>query len=118
MKLLVIVAHGSRVKTSNDEIINLTKKLNSECKDKNLKIIPAFLELCEPSIYDAIKNQINNGYNQIKVFPYFLAEGKHVKQDIPQEIENLKKEFKKVDIELLPHLGNYKEIVSLILSIV
>ncbi|WP_404317412.1 sirohydrochlorin chelatase [Malaciobacter canalis] len=116
MKLLVIIAHGSRLESSNKEIHNLAEKLKINNIDNNLKITYAFLELCEPSINKSIKDEIINGCNEIEVFPYFLAAGKHVKDDIPKEIDKLKEEYPDIKFKILPHLGSCKEIVSLIFS--
>ncbi|AXX87126.1 sirohydrochlorin chelatase [Malaciobacter marinus] len=116
MKLLVIIAHGSRLESSNKEIQNLAEKLIINNIDDNLKITYAFLELCEPTIYKSIKNEIVNGCNEIEVFPYFLAAGKHVKDDIPKEIDKLKEEYPDIKFKILPHLGSCKEIVPLIFS--
>jgi sirohydrochlorin cobaltochelatase len=45
MEALIIVAHGSKIKSSNDEIIEISNKI----KNKNENTFYAFLELSEPS---------------------------------------------------------------------
>lgn len=116
MKTLVIVAHGSRLQQSNDEVINFTNKLKELNKSK-IDIKYAFLELAKPSIKESIEEIIKKGDSlDIQVLPYFLAEGKHVKVDIPNELEELRSSNKNLKLELLPHLGKFEGLASFILG--
>ncbi|RXJ87615.1 sirohydrochlorin chelatase [Arcobacter sp. CECT 8985] len=118
MNSLILIAHGSRLESSNKEVIRLVKKLKEQNNSKNLNIGYSFLELTEPSIEDSVKKQILLGSKKITLLPYFLAEGKHVKDDIPKEVNYLKNKYKDIDFELLPHLGANNGIINLILSCV
>ncbi|MCT7653674.1 CbiX/SirB N-terminal domain-containing protein [Oceanimonas sp. NS1] len=42
-----------------------------------------FWELAEPSLGQVIDAQVAAGARDITLFPYFLAEGKHVVKDLP-----------------------------------
>lgn len=116
MEALIIVAHGSKVKTSNDEIKNIVEKIKANLDDSNLLVLYSFLELTEPSIFISINKAISQGCEVIKIFPYFLAAGKHVKEDIPSEIKRFKKQYPNIKFELLPHIGECKGIENLIIS--
>lgn len=116
MKTLVIVAHGSRLQQSNDEVINFANKLK-ELNKNEINIKYAFLELTNPSITECIEEIINNDdCLEIQVLPYFLAEGKHVKVDIPNELEQLRINNQDMKIELLPHLGKFDGLAKFILT--
>lgn len=116
MKLLLIVAHGSRLKSSNDEIIALVDSIK-EKSFNDLVVEAAFLELVEPSILQSVQNVITKeNITEIDLFPYFLAAGKHVKFDIPNEIDEIKKRYPQIKINLLPHLGKNEGLINLILS--
>lgn len=116
MKTLIIIAHGSRLKESNEEIIKFTSKIENQA-DENYLIRYAFLELAKPSIYDSLKDVVtkDKSYN-IEILPYFLAEGRHVKEDIPNEVEKFREEFKNVNIKILPHLGKTSGLSDLIVN--
>ena len=116
MEALIIVAHGSKMKSSNDEIIKIVKKIECNLKDKNIIVFYSFLELAEPSFSSIIKEAINKNSKKIKIFPYFLAAGKHVTQDIPDELEIFKKEFPQIEFILLPHIGQCLGIENMIIS--
>ena len=116
MEALIVVAHGSKVESSNNEIKRIVNKIKENLKDDELKVFYAFLELAEPSISFSAIEAINQGCKNIKFFPYFLAAGKHVKVDIPDEINQLKQKYPQISFELLPHIGECKGIEKLILS--
>lgn len=115
MEALIIVAHGSKVKSSNDEIVNIVSKIKSNIDDKVL-VFHAFLELSEPSIFIAINKAIAENCEKIKIFPYFLAAGRHVQEDIPCEIKKFKKLHPEIEFILLPHIGNCNGIEDMIIS--
>jgi len=78
MKALLLVAHGSRRKESNDEVILLAKRLKNECSQQYSIVNAAFLELSEALIPDGIKQCVTDGASSIVVLPYFLNSGRHV----------------------------------------
>ncbi len=112
MEALIIVAHGSKIKSSNDEIIEISNKI----KNKNENTFYAFLELSEPSFYDVLKEVVEKKYKKIKIFPYFLAAGKHVLADIPNIIKEFKTNHKNIEFTVLPHFGLCNGVEDLILS--
>ena len=115
MEALIIVAHGSKVKSSNDEIVEIVSKIKNSMNNDFL-ILHAFLELSEPSIFMAINKAIGENCKKIKIFPYFLAAGKHVQEDIPCEIKKFKKQYPEIEFILLPHIGKCNGIGNMIIS--
>ena len=115
MKILILVAHGSRREESNDEVRELARVLDDHAIDFN-NVIPGFLELAEPSIPNAIRMATNNGANKIVVLPYFLSAGRHVVKDIPAEVDSIRSELSGVDIKVAPYLGSADGIADIILK--
>ena len=116
MDALIIIAHGSKMESSNKEIINLVNNIREKQKNSDMLVLEGFLELTEPSMFHALNKAIFHGAKLIKIFPYFLAEGKHVKEDIPNEIKKFKKKFPEVEFIILPHLGKCKGIEDMVIS--
>lgn len=111
---LVIVAHGSRRESSNQEVRELAQKVDENLPAHISSVKYAFLELTEPSI-DAVLNQcFEQGTNEIIVLPYLLSGGNHVKDDIPDAIAQSQKKWPNKSIRLLPHIGASKAMVSLV----
>lgn len=105
MKALLLVAHGSRRKASNDEVTTLARALEAEVADDFDIVESAFLELTPPSIPDGIQCCINQGARSVVVVPYFLAAGTHVADDIPALVAAACERHPGVDITVTPHIG-------------
>lgn len=116
MKALLIVAHGSKRKESNDEVRRLANRIKENAGPSFDVVASAFLEISSPQVDSAIADLIDQGVTQIKVFPYFLSAGTHVANDIPLLIKEAKETHPNVHFELLPHLGALQGISTLILS--
>lgn len=117
MNTLIIIAHGSKVQQSNNEIINIAQNI-SNIIDKTTydNVEYAFLELTSPRLEDTLIKCIENNSESITIFPYFLAAGIHVKSDIPEIVESFKSKYTNVEFKLLPHFGKCKGIEELILA--
>ena len=116
MKALLLVAHGSRRKQSNDEVVDLAEKLKSSCGEQYFIVKPAFLELADKLIPESIEGCIADGATSITVLPYFLNSGRHVVEDIPNIINKCAALHPGISISLTPHLGDCELMVNLIMS--
>ncbi|WP_428240115.1 sirohydrochlorin chelatase [Gynuella sp.] len=115
MKGLLLVAHGSRLVESNNEIEVLRDKLRAGNSDFDWLDI-AFLELASPQVGSQIDAAVQSGVTDLKVFPYFLAAGYHVRTDLPELLEHARDKYPDLSITLAQHLGAREELVSLILK--
>jgi len=115
MKALLLVAHGSRRKQSNDEVVLLADKLKNSSDQYDI-IHAGFLELAETLIPDGIKKCIDDGASSIVVLPYFLNSGRHVVEDIPEIVNQAKPLYPGVDIKIAPHVGASEQMMGLLIS--
>ncbi|WP_455200364.1 sirohydrochlorin chelatase [Kaarinaea lacus] len=116
MKCLLIVAHGSRREKSNDEVRLLAERVSNQDGVDFDDVSAAFLELAEPSIPEGLEACIKRGATNIVVFPYFLAAGRHVVEDIPEEIAPVVVKYPDVNVSVAPHLGQATELPGIILT--
>ncbi len=116
MKALLIIAHGSRRRESNEEVRRLARRIAENAGPAFDQVTSAFLEISSPQVDSAIADLIDEGVTEIKVFPYFLAAGSHVVNDIPRLIEEEKENYPNVHFETLPHLGALQGISTLIIN--
>jgi sirohydrochlorin ferrochelatase len=114
MKALVIVAHGSRRSSSNDEVRELSQKVSEVVAEAYQQVNTGFLELAEPLIPDAIIQCIEHGATSVDVLPYFLSAGRHVIEDVPAEVEKAKSLYPDVDISIKPYVGGLPAMVTMI----
>ena len=116
MKALLLVAHGSRRKQSNDEVVLLADRLKNNCADQYNIIHAGFLELAETLIPDGIKKCVDDGASSIVILPYFLNSGRHVIEDIPEIVNETKPLYPEVDIRIAPHLGASELMMDLLIT--
>ncbi|UTW44946.1 CbiX/SirB N-terminal domain-containing protein [bacterium SCSIO 12696] len=105
MNALLLVAHGSRRKESNDEVMVLAEQLKNGNLSEYASVHGAFLELAEPLIPDGIKRCVDGGATSVVVLPYFLNSGRHVVEDIPRIVADSAQQYPHVDIRIAPHIG-------------
>ena len=116
MKALVLVAHGSRRKQSNDEVVELAARLKQNCQHQYEIVHPGFLELASPSIPEGIQLCLDEGASEVIVLPYFLNSGRHVVEDIPELVEQARKSNPDSDIRIAPHLGASDLMLELLIN--
>ena len=115
MKSLLLVAHGSRVASSNDEIKALSDKLSNQLSGTSFDYVTcAFLELATPGIPEGIDLCAQAGATEILVLPYFLSAGRHINEDVPGEVEKCRHKYPNVKIHICDYIGRTDGMVSLL----
>lgn len=117
MKSLLLVAHGSRRKQSNEEVAELAGVIKQKTQHQFADIKHAFLELAQPSIEDTVDDLVNAGARQIVVLPYFLSAGRHVHEDVPEIINAKRAQYPDLDLIMAPYLGASNEIADVLISL-
>ncbi|MFD1007615.1 sirohydrochlorin chelatase [Oceanisphaera ostreae] len=105
MNGFILVAHGSRRVAANQEIAAFAQSLSQAMATRFDVTGHAFWELADPRIGEVIDQQIAVGATNIKLLPYFLAQGTHVVNDLPSVLEQKRVQYPEVTLTLLPHLG-------------
>jgi sirohydrochlorin ferrochelatase len=115
MKALLIVAHGSRRESSNDEVRALGHSVAAHPDSRYDRVACAFLEIAEPSIPAGLTGLIEEGASDITVVPYFLSAGRHVIEDIPAEVAKAAVPAG-VAVRIAPYLGQSSAMAGLLLT--
>lgn len=105
MNVLLIAAHGSRVDDSNREVAALARSVSDRLGTRFDAVLHGFLELAEPSISAALDAAAERGATRVAVLPYFLAAGRHVKDDIPDIVSRKRRQWPDMRIEVLDYVG-------------
>ena len=82
MNGVLVIAHGSRAKeteVTNDAILKMVK-----AKLPGVVIESAFMEFSDQDIDKGLDALVARGVTDVKVVPYFLFAGNHIKRDIPE----------------------------------
>jgi sirohydrochlorin ferrochelatase len=80
-RAIIIVDHGSIRSAANEMLEDLAAMLRAETSDR---VYTAHMELAAPTLEQAFNSAANDGADLVFVFPYFLAPGRHSREDIPR----------------------------------
>ena len=114
MKGLLIAAHGSRKKPSNEEVLLLTKQIQELAEGEYDMVVCGFVQFALPDVESQIEALVDAGITTIVLLPYFLGAGSHVSGDIPQLVRNTQSRYPKVDIKVTAHLGRLEGLAKFI----
>jgi sirohydrochlorin cobaltochelatase len=107
---LVLFAHGARDSQWSEPFRALQREVANRRPDLAVEL--AFLELMEPALGDCISRLAGGGCKRITIAPLFLAQGGHLKKDLPRLLKELGARYPAVDISLLPPIGEVTELLN------
>lgn len=83
---LIVLGHGSRNPAATGQFLELVALLGVR---RDGPVYPAFMELAEPRLADAVAGAVAAGAAEIVVQPCFLFDGNHIRRDIPEILAGL-----------------------------
>lgn len=102
-QVVLIIGHGSRSKEAQ-ETFNTMVDMVREGSDFQV-VEGAHMELCSPAIPEVVERVVQEGAKEIIMIPYFLYEGIHIREDIPEIIEELKSKYAGVSFKMGRPIG-------------
>jgi sirohydrochlorin ferrochelatase len=99
---VVLMAHGTPTPEANAPIYEIANQVKQKLK-REVRV--AFMECNEPTIAEAIDTFALQGFETIINVPYFLHLGSHVREDLPQIVDDTKSCYSDKKILLTEHLG-------------
>lgn len=100
---LILFAHGSRTAQWADPFYRLQQHIERNRPD--VVVLPAFLELMQPTLQQAIEQIYGAGLREAVVLPVFLAAGAHLKRDLPLLVAQAMQQYPDMRMRVLPPLG-------------
>jgi len=111
-RAIILFAHGARDPEWAEPFRKIRRAVASRCPGTAVEL--AFLEVMEPALADAVAKLVKAGRRSITVAPLFMAQGGHLKQDVPRILDAIRAEHKGVEIILLPAVGEVDSILEAI----
>jgi sirohydrochlorin cobaltochelatase len=105
---LVLFAHGARDPEWAEPFRDIAKRVAASRADVAVKL--AFLEFQSPALADAITELVDTGHHQIRIAPLFMAQGGHLKHDVPKLLADIRSRHPALRLELLPAIGDVAEL--------
>ena len=109
---LVLFAHGARDAQWSEPFRAVQRTVSGRRPD--LKVELAFLEVMEPKLADCVAQLVTSGHTRITVAPLFLAQGGHLKKDLPRLLKDLGNKHPAAEIKVLPPIGEVTELLNAI----
>jgi len=100
---VLILAHGSRAKETEETLEKIVAMVRDILGLEH--ITSSFLQFSDSNLPKGLQELVARGVSDIKVIPYFLFDGVHIKEDIPKEIAAFLTEHPDVRITLGKTLG-------------
>jgi len=118
----VLLAHGSSDPHWLEPFDQLLSRIRSTSPESGSRVELAYMELAEPSLSNCIRTLVAEGFHHIEVLPLFFAAGRHLRRDVPQQLEELQQaladEGTAVTIELHSPVGLEPEVATAISQVV
>mgnify|MGYP000211960883 CR=1 FL=1 len=115
---IVILGHGSRARVweANQLLLQIVEKFKQKTGEQNVK--PAYMNVKSggPTLEQAIEELIREGFTEIVVAPWFLTDGLHIREDIPEIIDSIKEKYPEVQIALAKPLGADNRLVDILIE--
>jgi len=114
MKGVLIVGHGSRRKETEQILESVVAAARKKLPEVLTEI--AYMEFSEQSIPVGLDKLIIRGVDEIAVVPYFLFDGVHIKEDIPEALEEYKTMHPGLKITMGKPLGEDKRLAEILVD--
>ena len=114
---IIIVDHGSKVAAANERLERLCEAYVKTRAPKHWVVRPAHMELASPSISEAFDALVAAGCATIVCHPFFLSQGRHVREDVPALLDEAASRHN-VPYSLTPPLGEAPALLDLVHDVV
>jgi sirohydrochlorin cobaltochelatase len=112
MRGIVLLAHGARDPEWARPFEAIRERVRASRPEYPIAL--AYLELMEPDLETAIATLVGEGAVGITVFPLFMAQGGHLKQDMPRILEAIRASHPRIPIALESALGEVPQLLDAI----
>ena len=111
---IILLGHGSR--RGKDTALGLEEiRRRLQLKfDNGCRVRMAGLEFTPPSLEEAVLKLAEEGSKDIVIMPFFLFRGKHLKEEIPQDIDRIQSMTPQVSLRLIDNLGPDSRLMDLV----
>jgi sirohydrochlorin cobaltochelatase len=107
-RALIVFGHGSRDPLWAETLVALAGRVRDALPDTEVEL--AYLEFLKPDLAECVAALWQRGCRDIAVLPAFVAEGAHLRQELPQLVEQARSGREGLSIRLLSAMGDLPEV--------
>ena len=112
---IVLFAHGSRDPLWRAPMEAVAARIARQHPDR--PVACAYLELCPPTLPDAVAQLAAQGAREVTVVPMFLGTGKHAREDLPVLVQDLRAAHPGVHFHVQTAIGEDPRMTALMAEI-
>jgi sirohydrochlorin cobaltochelatase len=109
-RAIILFAHGARDPEWARPFERLRETLLTLAPDSDVEL--AYLELMQPDLKEAAGRLVTRGATRIDVVPVFMAQGGHLKRDLPLRVEEARALHPLVGFNLRPAIGETQAVIE------
>ncbi|MFZ5647313.1 MAG: sirohydrochlorin chelatase [Bacillota bacterium] len=111
---IILLSHGSRAPEAQVTVSELVDHIN---KTSNYDYLAsASLQFNQPDLPSALAGAVSAGMERVIVVPMFLYNGLHMKEDIPEIIQEEKKKYPGVEFKMTRNIGGDRKLAEILLE--
>ena len=107
---IILFAHGARDPEWANPLRRVQAAISQRAGDVAVEL--AFLELMAPTLPDCAATLVAGGVSNILVLPMFIAQGGHLKRDVPEIIDRLRSTHPEVRFSLGGAIGENEIVIQ------
>ena len=105
---LIVFGHGSRDPLWAETLKALRERLRSALPRTEVEL--AYIEFLKPTLAECVDALWQRGCRDIAVLPAFIAEGAHLRRELPDLVEQARSGREGLSIQLFPAMGDLPEV--------
>jgi sirohydrochlorin cobaltochelatase len=109
---IILFAHGARDPEWAAPFGVIQKQLQAARPEVQVGL--AFQDFMTPTLADAVAQAAAQGARRVVLAPLFMAQGGHLKQDLPLLVGKLREQHPQLELRVLPAIGDAPEILQAI----
>jgi len=114
-RAIVLFAHGARDPEWAVPFRRIRDALAARLEPGG-RVALAFLELMDPPLETAVAELAAAGIGSIVLVPLFMAQGGHLKHDLPRKLAEIGRTHPSVTFRVLPAVGDVDEVLAAIVD--
>lgn len=107
---LILFAHGARDPEWASPMRRVCATVRAQAPA--LRVELAFLEFMSPQLAPCAEALLAEGYDRLVVLPMFIAQGGHLKRDVPLLLDELRARYPQASFELASAVGEAEPVVQ------
>ena len=107
---LILFAHGARDAAWAQPLRRVQAAIRQQAPDRLVEL--AFLEFMTPTLAECVADLAGQGARRMVIVPMFIAQGGHLKRDLPVMLDELRSTYPDIGFSLCTAIGENEAVVQ------